>query len=261
MLELTVRVPRRLAALVSAALVALATAGCGGTGDDGGTAAPTSSPVPTASPTAGTTSAPPSSSPSGCPAGGQVPDVAATAPTVDLDGDGETDTLWLSGGQDRTLGAETASGAVLSTRFSSGSPFAASALAQRLADGSAIVLLDTGRSVALYAVVDCGLVATTNVQGRQYTFDLGFTGHGTGVSCADVGAGLQLVGLNALPAEAGDTFQVTRTPIELHDGGRSARHGTTEVVADGVPADDPAVTDARTVSCADAPPPVKEPQG
>ena len=264
MLVLTALLPRRLAALVSAALVVLAAAGCSGAGGDGGTAGPPPSPVPTASPTAGPTSAPPpqpSSSGSGCPAGGQVPDGAATAPTVDLDGDDEDDALWLAGGQDRTLGVETASGAVLSIPFSSGAPFAATAMGQGLADGSAIVLLDTGRSVTLYAVVDCELVATTNVQGEQYTFDLGFTGYGTGLACADVGAGLQLVGLNAEPQESGATFRVTRTPIELVEGGRSAHNGTTQVVADDVPADDPAVIDARTVTCAGAPPPVTEPEG
>ncbi len=216
MLVLTVHVRRRLAVLVSAALVALAAAGCSGAGGDDGTAGPPTSPVPTATPTAGPTSTPPpSSSGDGCPAGGQVPDGAASAPTVDLDGDGQADTLWLAGVPDRTLGVRTASGAVLASRFSNGAPFAATAMGQRLADGSAIVLLDTGRSVALYAVVDCELVATTNVQGAQDTFDLGFSGNGTGVSCADVGAGVQLVGLNALPADSDSTFQVTRTPIKL----------------------------------------------
>jgi hypothetical protein len=109
-------------------------------------------------------------------------------------------------------------------------------------------------------VVDCSLVATSNIQGEQYTFDLGFTGYGTGVACADVGAGLQLVGLNAVPVEPAGSYEVTRTLIELRDGGRSARNGTTEVIAQGVPEDDPAVSSAHEVTCADAPPPVKEPE-
>jgi len=255
----------RLTGLLTAALLALAVGACSAPAADGGTSAPPSSSTagPTAPSTPGATAAPPppSASSAACPAGGTVPEGAATAPTVDLDGDGQADTLWLSDGQDRTLGVRTASGAVLSMPFSNGAPFAAKAMGQRLADGSAIVLLDTGRSVAVYAVVGCELVATKNVQGEQYTFDLGFTGYGTGLGCADVGAGLQLVGLNAAPVESGDAFDVTRTPVDLQDHGRSARNGTTEDVAKNVPDDDPAVQNARTVTCADAPPPVVEPGG
>ncbi|WP_143427013.1 hypothetical protein [Georgenia soli] len=265
MAGLAVRVSRGLSGLVTAALVTLAVAACAAPAGGGGTAPPTASTAAPSSTAAsgvpsGTATPSPTASSAGCPAGGTVPDGAATAPTADLDGDRRADTLWLSGGPTRTLGVRTASGAVLSTRFSSGSPIAAKALGQRLADGSAVVLLDTGRSVALYAVVDCELVPTRNVQGGQYTFDLGFTGYGTGVGCADVGNGLQLVGLNAAPSASGTTFEVTRTPIELQDRGASARNGRTEVLAKDVPDDDPAVTQARTVTCGDAPPPVAEPQ-
>lgn len=271
MAGLAVRISRGLTGLVTAALLTLAVGSCGAPADEGGTAPPAASgaaPAPSSAASPGGTAsngtaapAPSSASGTACPAGGgTVPAGAATAPTVDLDGDGQADTLWLSGGANRTLGVRTASGAVLAAGFSSGSPIAAKALGQRLADGSAIVLLDTGRSVALYAVVDCELVPTRNVQGGQYTFDLGFTGYGTGVGCADVGKGLQLVGLNAAPAESGSSFEVTRTPIELQNGGVSARNGTTEVLAKDVPGDDPAVTDARTVTCGNAPPPVTEPE-
>ncbi|WP_170297300.1 hypothetical protein, partial [Georgenia thermotolerans] len=195
----------------------------------------------------------------GCAAtGAAVPDGAASAPTVDLDGDGAPDALWLSAGVPRILGVRTHSGAVFSVEFSSGAPQAARAQGQRLADGSAIILLDTGRAVPLYAVVDCAIVPTRNVQGHQYTFDLGFTGYGTGVSCEDVGKGLQLVGWNATSA-TGDRFEVTRTPIELADHGARATNGPTTTVARGVPVDDSAVTAAHGVSCDGAPPPVVEP--
>lgn len=202
---------------------------------------------------------PASPSARGCPAtGATVPPGAATAPTADLDGDGATDTLWLSAGVPRILGVRTHSGAVFSVGFSSGAPQAARATGQRLADGSAILLLDTGRAVPLYAVVDCAIVAARNVQGHQYTFDLGLTGYGTGVACEDLGAGTQLVGLNATSAD-GQTFDVTLTAIDLAERGTTATNGRTATIATGVPADDPAVAAAHEVSCADAPPPVVEP--
>jgi hypothetical protein len=197
----------------------------------------------------------------GCPAGGRVPRGAATGATADLDGDGRADTLWFSGGERRTLGVATASGAVFSTVFTSGAPQAASALGARLDDGSAVVLLNTGRSVPLYAVIGCALVPTANVQGRQYTFDLGFTGYGTGVGCADLGHGLGLVGLNARPEEDGQSFEVTRTPILLHHHGVSATNGTTKVIAKDAAADDRVVTTAQSVTCGKDRPQVHEPLG
>jgi hypothetical protein len=197
--------------------------------------------------------------PAGCPAGGRISRGAATGATADLDGDGRADTLWFSGGERRTLGVSTASGAVFSTVFTSGAPQAASALGARLGEGSAVVLLNTGRSVPLYAVIGCELVPTTNVQGQQYTFDLGFTDYGTGVGCADLGKGLELVGLNARPEEDGQSFQVARTPILLHDHGASATNGTTEVIAKNAAPQDPVVTTAQSVTCGKARAQVHEP--
>lgn len=196
----------------------------------------------------------------GCPAtDDQVPDGAATGQSADLDGDGQPDELWLSAGTDREVGVRTASGAVFSVGFSAGAPQAATALGQRLGDGSAIVLLNTGRSVSLYAVVGCALVPTMNPAGDQYTFDLGFTGYGTGVGCVDLGDGLQLVGLLA-ETESADSFDVTRTAITLSDDGTSAANGDTETVASDAGADDPAVVSAQEVSCGDATAQVTEPQ-
>jgi hypothetical protein len=199
--------------------------------------------------------------PAGCPAGGRVPRGAATGATADLDGDGRSDSLWFSGGERRTLGVSTASGAVFSTVFTSGAPQTASALGARLGEGSAVVLLNTGRSVPLYAVIGCALVPTTNVQGQQYTFDLGFTGYGTGVGCADLGHGLGLVGLNARPDGHGQSFEVTRTPILLHHHGASATNGTTKVIAKDAAADDRVVTTAQSVTCGKDRAQVHEPLG
>jgi hypothetical protein len=266
---------RRAAALAAMAAVGLSLAACAAN-PAGSTSAPDTTPTPSAdsgtpatalrTETPSTTGTPDtgtgtgaSASTAGCPAGGSVPDGAHTGATADLDGDGRPDTLWLSGGTPRRLGVETASGAVFSTEFTSAAPQAASALGARLGDGTAVVLLDTGRAVPLYAVIDCALVPTANVQGQQYTFDLGFTGYGTGVGCAELRRGLQLVGLKAESTDSGTTFTVIRTPIELDDHGASARNGQDEVVAEGVSADDPAVTTAQSVTCGMATAQVTEP--
>lgn len=254
-------------------MLAVTVAAVGLAACDGGSTAPPTSTSTTGAPTPQTpppseTTAPttPTQGPTsaGCaPTGETVPEDAARAPTVDLDGDGDgaADTLWLSAGLPRVLGVETASGAVLSVEFSSGAPQAARAMAQRLGDGSAIILLDTGRAVPLYAVVGCAVVATQNVDGEQYTFDRGFTGFGTGVACEDTGNGLRLYGVNAVGrGPGGGDVDVTRTLIELHDGGRTATNGLSETAASGLASDDPAVQAAHLVTCGDAPPPVTEPQ-
>ena len=198
-----------------------------------------------------------------------VPDGASTAPTADLDGDRAADTLWLAertggdGALVRTLGVATASGAVFSVDFDSAAPQEASAIAQRLSgSGPAIVLLDTGRSVPLYAVADCQLVATTNAQGEQYVFDRGFTGYGTGVGCEPVGSSddLALYGLLAHQVADG-TWSVTGTRVELSQDGRRADNGPTSdlVTGAGYP-DVPAVAVARTVACGGQTQPVTEPE-
>jgi len=266
-----VTVPHRSTLLSASSLLALATllAGCGSDSSATPAAASTSS-TPAASTTAApsTSAGPASSTPSttadgtpdgpgagtgtGCaPNGARIPAGAGTAVSGDVDLDGEADTVWLADTPDRTLGVTTASGATFSTRFTSAAPETASALAQKLQPaGPAVVLLSTGRSVALYDVVDCALVPTLNVQGQQYTFDLGFTGYGTGVGCVAGGdeEDLQLVGLNA--EDTGDGhFRVTRTAVQLSDAGRRATNGATTVVAEGLSADDPQVRNAHSVSC------------
>ncbi|NIZ91023.1 hypothetical protein [Kineococcus rubinsiae] len=227
-------------------------------------ASPTSSAPSSSSSTAdGTPDAPGAGGGTGCaPNGAEAPAGAGTAVTGDVDLDGEADTVWLADTPDRTLGITTASGATFSTTFTSAAPQAASSLGQKLQPaGPAIVLLNTGRSVALYAVVDCALVPTQNAEGEQYTFDLGFTGYGTGVGCVAGGdeEDLQLAGLDAEDT-GGGTFRVTRTAVELSDSGRRAANGATTVVAEGLAADDPRVENARTVGCGNQAEGADEPQ-
>ncbi|MBO9569981.1 MAG: hypothetical protein J7503_14330 [Cellulomonas iranensis] len=228
-------------------------------GGDDGTAAPTTSPTPTPATTTPTAPASPSATPAaspatttGCaPTGDGPPAGADVREVVDVDGDGRPDRAWLTGGADRRVGITTASGATFSAAIDSASPVPASAVVQRVqADAIPVVLVDLGREARLWSVVDCGLVAPTNAQGQAYTFDRGFAGQGTGVGCTQDGGALRLAGLDAVSADGG-TFTVTRTWVDLGDGGRTARNGAAEQVATGAAADDPVVTTAQQVSCGD----------
>lgn len=114
----------------------------------------------------------------------------------------------------------------------------------------------------LYAVVDCQLVPTTNEQGQQYTFDLGFTGYGTGVGCEPVPgreAELALFGLLAHQVRDG-TWTVTGTRIELSQDGRRAENGpSSDLVTGAGNADVPSIAVARTVACGDQNEAIAEP--
>ncbi len=284
-------VPARAGVPALLATGALLLSGCGGgaASSDPTTSAPLSSASATtppsssaSSPSAATGSPlpPQGSGGNGCAANSdQVPSGAAVGPTADLDHDGEADELWLadttSGGQvQRLLGVRTASGAVFSTAYTSASPIAATAIGQRLGDLTAVVLLSDGRQVPLFAVVDCELVPTQNAQGQQYTFDLGFTGYGTGVTClaadgsepgTDPATDLDLYGLLVSGGEVeGDLPAISRTRIVLSDFGRQARNGATDAPAElqGINPEGPQVAAARSVSCGDQGPgtAVSEPQ-
>lgn len=186
----------------------------------------------------------------GCPPNRKkVPTGARTAPTADLDLDGEPDTLWFARiDQSRVLGVTTATKATFSTTFTGSTAQAASALGQQLDyAGPAIVLLNLGRSVQLWDVVDCGLVPTRNLHGRRYEFDLGFTGYGTGVECVHQGDSYELAGLLATEENGG--YRVTRTAVILDDHGKQARNGVRTTLAARATADSAVARRARTVTC------------
>lgn len=192
----------------------------------------------------------------GCaPTGESIPAGAAgVAETADLDHDGVADNLWLADVDGRRLlGVRTASGAVFSTTFTSAAPQRASAVAQELGPDLSIVLLNAGRSVPLYAVVDCRLTPTQNPEGQQYTFDLGFTGFGTGVGCAPAKDGPRRWDLYGLLAhQVGDgSWTVTGTRIDLDRSGRTARNGAGSDLVTGADGKAAAVEAARTVTCGD----------
>jgi hypothetical protein len=203
-----------------------------------------------------TTAAPPAtSSTAGCPASGDgVPAGADEAPTVDVDGDGRPDTEWIAQrpGSDGgvTFGVTTASGGTASAVIRSASPVARSVLvADVTGQGEVIALASDGRQVQLYAVHDCGLVPVQDDQGQQYAFDLGFTGFGTGVGCADAdGDGrTDLLGLLLQPPGAENTEAAVQQTIVVLDG-TVARNGATVAA----PAGDEARQDAaQSVTCGD----------
>jgi hypothetical protein len=191
-----------------------------------------------------------------------IPADARRVRSADLDLDGEADTLWLADvAGKRTVGVRTATGATFSTVFSSAAPQQAIAIAQKMAPaGPAIVLLDAGRSVLLFDVVDCQLVPTKNKQGAQYIFDKGFTSYGTGVECTRNGSEYTLAGLLAQPESSNTGVTVFRTTIALSDFGRQARNGTRQTVVAHASSSDPRVRHAQTVSCGTPSASVTEPR-
>jgi hypothetical protein len=191
--------------------------------------------------------------PAGCRAGGATPPGGHSAPTVDVDGDGRPDTAWIAAGPEPDggvpFGVTTAAGGTFAATIRSASPIARSVLvADVTGAGEIVALASDGRQVLVYAVSRCSFVVVRNVQGRQYAFDRGFTGYGTGVGCLDLtGDGVRdLVGLDLVTAADGTPGSVRRTVVELH--GPHARNGA----SDTVPVRGAAAAEAaRSVTCGD----------
>jgi hypothetical protein len=233
------------------ALPVLAGCASGGAINAGGRSpADTTSPSASSAAATPTTAAAGSRAAAGCaPGGGGVPSGAATAPTLDVDGDGRPDTMWIATGPAADgsvpFGVTTSSGRTFSAATSSGSPRPRQLLiADVTGKGELVAFASDGRQVPLFAVSGCSFVPVQNPQGQQYTFDLGFTGFGTGVGCADVdGDGVRdLLGLE-LVSEAGGR-SVHRTVIRL--SGPTATNGATDTVPVSSDADAAA---AATVTC------------
>ncbi|MEZ0163389.1 hypothetical protein AB2L27_01270 [Kineococcus sp. LSe6-4] len=244
-----------LTPLTSLTALALA-AGCSGAADS-----PEADATTTTSTTAASTgtSTPASPSSTGAAAPGSpgptagVPDGAGSATTVDLDGDGRPDTVWLAGDAEghRNLGVTTTSHGTVFTGFTSAAPQTASASAAVLASGAPVVLLDTGRSVELYVyrVEGPSLGPVRGVEGDPYSFSLGFTPYGTGLTCEAQGDGLHLYGENAVAD--GDAFTVTRTEVHVSAEHSVAQNGEQTTVGTGLSADDPVVKAAHGTTCGD----------
>ncbi|MGH3557324.1 MAG: hypothetical protein ACRDTK_07500, partial [Mycobacterium sp.] len=215
----------RLLLVVSLAVAALATA------------------LPTAAPASAAT---------GCPAGGAPPPPRAVQRQVDdLDGDGLPDALWIAnargtdGATHRFVGVSTASGAISDVEITTASPIPLRALAidaQR--DGNHQIIVSDGRGAYLYEFADCRIQTVVDTHGAPFLFDLqNRRDTGTGVGCADLGAGPHLVGLQALPQDS--QWTIRRTEIDLD--GTVARIGRSDTVTAGS-AQDPAVVAAQTIT-------------
>ena len=243
--------------LLAATLLALGGLGLGACGSEGGggdpaptvtetvtTGAPTSPTTPPATTPPATTTAPAT----GCPAGGGgVPAGAASRETIDVDGDGRPDTMWLnSAAGPVAFGYTTASGATFSAQVGFAGGSQPNALTARLgAEGPILAFVGNSRVVNLLTVSGCSVVPVTNPQAQPYTFDLGFAGNGTGVGCVDVSgdSALELVGLNVLRDAAGQPSSITRTVIQVT--GTTAANGATAQV----PLTPEALASAQSVSC------------
>jgi hypothetical protein len=237
----------------AAALGCLAAAACssdaGSEGDD--TTAPTvTETVTTSAPPTGSSSSASSTPPAaaGCPAGGTgMPAGSVSRTVIDVDGDGRPDTAWFAAGGG-SFGITTASGGSYSIPVTFAGGAQPSALvADVTGDGEIVAFVTNGRAVDLLRFQDCALAEARNPQGQPYTFDLGFTGFGTGVGCVDAtGDGVRdLVGLNIERDGSGQAARITRTVVELT--GLQASNGPTSEV----PVTPEAVTSAQAVTCGD----------
>lgn len=246
-------------------------AGCsgGGGGDAGPAPATTAAAAPTGPASTGVTSTAPAPSGTGAgtstasgavgaatgcaPDGTGVPAGAASAPTLDVDGDGRADTAWLQGttATPVVVGITTASGATFGADYSSASPVSRTMLVADV-DGAGTIeaVVSDGRTASLYSVTGCEVVPTRNAQGAQYTFDLTGT-RGTGVGCSQV-AGTSSSGLVGLQLDRdadGRPVSVTRTAIEID--GTTATNGPSDTVDVSADPTGPAATSATRVSCGD----------
>jgi hypothetical protein len=109
------------------------------------------------------------------------------------------------------------------------------------------LIVSNGRGAHLYLVSGCDITTVIDPQGAPFLFDLeNLRGNGTGVGCLDIGAGPHLVGLQAALGPTGWT--VRRTQIDF--AGATATPGRSDTIP-VASAQDPAVTQAQTISCRD----------
>ena len=219
------------------AVLALTLAGCTGaatpdatTPATGGTGTAAPPHRPAAALTTGAASAPASPSAAagrGCPStGATVPEGAASAPTVDLDGDGAADTLWLSAGVPRILGVRTHSGAVFSVGvLQRGAPGGAGPgpAARRRLGGHPAQHRAGGAALRRRRLRDRGDHATSRATSTPSTS--ASPGTAPGWRARTSAPASQLVGLQRDQRRRRRAFDVTRTPIELSGAGTRATNG------------------------------------
>lgn len=223
----------------------------GGKGANGGTGGSGSGAAGVTGASAGGHSSP---SPAGCtPDGTGVPAGVVHNQTVDVDGDGKPDTEWMKpevGGK-FLLGITTASGSTFGAYFASASPAPRSMfVADATGHGQIVVLASDGRQVALFRIANCRMSPVMNIHHKQYTFDLGFTGYGTGVGCSQIAGtpGRELVGLKLNTDSHGTPVSVDRTAVDIQNTtATNGRSGSINVK--GRSKSDPVVKTATEITC------------
>lgn len=256
----------RLAALgLTFALVAAA---CGNGPDsaspsptEGGVGSPSSStsiawPTGSSASVSTTTDEPPPENEGGdttCTSGGPRSGEAAGEPLGDVDGDGQADQVYLSGGQ---LGVETSTGVVSEVPTGSARPVKVIGVADANEDGRGeIFVVSSGVSnselvplVNIAVFAECRLVFVTNVSGDPYSFEFGDSGTGgRGVGCVDVdGDGRrELVGLAF--ERSSPIVSWKRTVVRLD--GTTAVNGPTDTGRFVSPQDDDQIALLGDVTC------------
>jgi hypothetical protein len=215
----------------------------------GGAAGSTTAPgTATTTSAASTTTANP---PGGCTSGATpIPGGAKTKQTIDVDGDGKADMVWIaSDGQAHvTVGIATAAGGGSTTPFDSASPVERSVLVVDADNaGPAELIFSDGRGASLYAFVDCKIQAVQNPEGQHYAFDLGDRiGTGSGIGCVGSGAARRLVGFN-VDSSQGAVVQWSYTPIILR--GLKAHNGKKVHRTFQMPADQAKFQTLQDVTC------------
>jgi hypothetical protein len=219
------------------AAVAILTSSCTGHSSPA-KAEPSASPSVTPSPALSSPSSPTVAQGSNChPTGSGVPAGALCKVTLDIDGDGRRDFLWILGnGPKATAGITTASGVTRTVSQDFAGGIAPQALVADVDErGTIVMIFGNNRSQSLYRWLASTLEPVTNPQGSQYGFDAGIVGTGTGVGCSKVhgAAHRDLVSLLAESHGPGKPFRIKRTQVVIQ--GHIARNGLVDYVsaADG----------------------------
>jgi hypothetical protein len=158
---------------------------------------------------------------------------------------GRADMLWVS--HSGSVGITTPAGTGVVQVDNAGPLPLQALLVDAEANAMRQLIVSNGRGAHLYLVSGCDITTVIDAQGAPFLFDLqNLRGTGTGVGCMDLGAGPHLVGLQATLGPTGWT--VHRTEIDF--AGATATPGRSDTIA-AVSAQDPAVTEAQTISCGD----------
>jgi hypothetical protein len=181
----------------------------------------------------------------GCgPTAETTPPGAVLRSTIDVDGDGLSDTEWITKTPTLEFGVTTASGATVSYPLSTAAPTTREGFIAQLNDHRIVSLVDDGRAAYAHFFVNCKWVETKNYSGVTFPLDFSdFAGTGTGVGCS-LGYVVQFQAtLN------GTTYDVTKAPLNLNTDGSKASLGAPVSVVTGAPATDSRVIVAKKLSC------------